>query len=301
MLELLKLVERLRDSTSPVLLLGETGVGKELFARAIHEGGRSRRGEFVFFHPSGRPSNLFESELFGYVKGAFTGADKDTKGLVAEADGGTLFLDEIGEMSEDLQTKLLRLLESGEYRRLGETTVRNADIRIVSATNKDLAGAVKEGTFRKDLFYRLAAVTLEIPPLRERPDDIPALAEYFLAEFSKVEGRRISGISPEVMRVLMAWDWPGNVRELQNEIRRAVALADSDSEITLDLLSPRIITALEGSSVDRPLQQEMEALQRRRILQALSSADWNKNHAAKRLGLKRTTLLAKMKRLGISR
>ena len=305
LLAILASVERLRDSRVPVVIRGESGVGKELIARAIHEGGRSRKGRFVALNAGAIAPHLQESELFGHVKGAFTDADRDREGLVAAADGGTLFLDEIGEMSTELQVKLLRFLQNGEYRRVGESVTRTSDARVVSASNKDLGEEVKAGRFRRDLFYRLCAVVIEVPPLRDRKDDIPLLMEHFLALYSEREGKPVAGFSREVMDLFARHDWMGNnIRELENEVRRGVALVDEGGTIGLDKVSPELRARYEPTDGGedlrrRSLKQEVEALEKSRILEALGQTGWNKQAAADRLGLSRPGLHAKMKKYGI--
>jgi two-component system response regulator PilR (NtrC family) len=207
-----------------VLLTGETGTGKELAARALHQASERAHGPFVVFDAGAVPANLVERELFGHVRGAFTGADADRPGLVAEARGGTLFLDEIGELPPDLQPKLLRLLDRHEYRPVGARAAQTADIRVVAATNQDLARAVAEGRFREDLYYRINVIPIALPPLRERREDIPLLADHFLARYSEQMNKRLAGVSHDAMDLLVRYDWPGNVRELENAIERAVAL-----------------------------------------------------------------------------
>ncbi len=307
MLGILATVEQLRDSQVPVLIRGESGVGKELIARAIHAGGRSGSGRFVALNAGAIAPHLQESELFGHVKGAFTDADRDREGLIEAAVDGTLFLDEVGEMSKELQVKLLRFLQSGEYRRVGESVTRKSNARVVSATNKDLREELRNGTFRRDLFYRLCTVTIEIPPLRDRPEDVPALMEHFLEQYAKREGKRIPGFSREMRDFFIRHDWhENNVRELENEVRRGVALTRDGEVIGIDKLRPELRRraglglALEGDeSGARSLKDEVAALERSRILEALERTAWNKQHAADHLGLSRTGLIAKMKKYGI--
>jgi DNA-binding NtrC family response regulator/tetratricopeptide (TPR) repeat protein len=305
LLAILASVERLRDSRVPVVIRGESGVGKELIARAIHEGGRSRTGRFVALNAGAIAPHLQESELFGHVKGAFTDADRDREGLVAAADGGTLFLDEIGEMSSELQVKLLRFLQNGEYRRVGESVSRTSDARVISASNKDLGEEVKAGRFRRDLFYRLCAVVIEVPPLRDRRDDITLLMDHFLALYSEREGKPVDGFAREVRELFMRHDWIGNnIRELENEVRRGVALVDAGGVIGLDKVSPELRARYEiREGADelhrRSLKEEIEALEKSRILEALGQTDWNKQAAADKLGLSRPGLHAKMKKYGI--
>ncbi len=307
MLGILATVEQLKDSQVPVLIRGESGVGKELIARAIHAGGRSASGRFVALNAGAIAPHLQESELFGHVKGAFTDADRDREGVIEAAADGTLFLDEVGEMSRELQVKLLRFLQSGEYRRVGESVTRKSNARVLSATNKDLREEVRQDGFRRDLFYRLCTVTIEIPPLRDRPEDVPALLEHFLEYYSKREGKRIAGFSREVKDFFIHHDWhENNVRELENEIRRGVALTRDGEVIGLDKLRPELRRRAEGGLVpegdeprSRSLKDEVGALERSRILEALERTGWNKQQAAEHLGLSRTGLIAKMKKYGL--
>ncbi len=300
-------VGRLCDSTIPILMLGESGVGKDVLARAIHEGS-SRTGRFVALNSGAVPANLQESELFGHAKGAFTDADRDTEGLVGSASGGTLFLDEIGDMSAGLQVKLLRFLQSGEYRRVGDSSIRTSNARVVSATNKDLRTDVLEGGFRRDLFYRLSAYTVEIPPLRERPCDIVPLMRHFLAIYARLEGKDVRGFSDEVVVLFRHYDWRGNnVRELENEVRRCVALCADDDLIGLDTVRPELLAvrgaalasgrAVPGDSFS--LKDEVEALEQSRIREALERHARSKQDAADYLGLSRTGLYTKMRKYRI--
>ncbi len=222
----------------PVLVVGESGTGKELAARALHEQGPRRRGPWVAVNCAAIPPTLLEAELFGHVKGAFTGAHRDRRGYVAEADGGTLFLDEVGEIPPELQAKLLRFLQEGEYRPVGASKVEHAEVRVVAATNRDLKRAIADGRFREDLYYRLAVITVRMPPLRERREDVPALARDFLARQAE-RGEPSAEVTDEAMALLQAHDWPGNVRELQNELQRAATFA-RDGRITPAELSPAL-------------------------------------------------------------
>ena len=297
-------IRRLRDSRVPVLIQGESGVGKELVARALHRGGRSRTGEFVALNAGAVASHLQESELFGHVRGSFTDAHRDREGLLAAAAGGTLFLDEVGEMSPALQVKLLRFLQGGEYRRVGETSIRTSDARVISATNKNLSEEVEAGTFRRDLLYRLCPFIIDVPPLRDRPEDVAPLMDHFLTLYSEMEGKRVAGFHPEVRQLFSHYDWrENNVRELENEVRRAVVLCADREEIGLDDVSPRLregCAASRTSTVTHPLRDEVEALERRRILEALEKSAWNRTEAARLVGMSRTGLLGKMGKYGIN-
>jgi DNA-binding NtrC family response regulator/tetratricopeptide (TPR) repeat protein len=297
-------VERLAASDVPVLVHGETGVGKERIARAIHDLGQRRTGVFVPFMAAGLGHEMIESQLFGHVRGAFTGADRDRQGLLKAADGGTFFLDEVGEMPLTVQVSFLRFLETGEFRRIGESELSRAKIRVVSATHRDLKAEVRSGRFRQDLYYRLAPVVLEVPPLRERLEDIPLLVEHFLRTYAVAAGKPNLKLAAAVAEAFLSYPWPGNVRELENEVRRIVALSGGHREVGLDLLSAEIAAGAGqqgevGSKL--PLDEEQSRRERRRIIQALTDADWNQTNAARTLGLKRTTLIARMKRHGILR
>ena len=297
-------VEQLAESDVPVLVYGETGVGKERIARAIHDLGQRHSGLFVPFMAAGLGHELIESQLFGHVRGAFTGADRDRQGLLKAADGGTFFLDEVGEMPLTVQVSFLRFLETGEFRRIGESELSRAKIRVVSATHRDLRAEVRAGRFRQDLYYRLAPVVLEVPPLRERIEDISLLVEHFLRTHAVAAGKPNLRLAAAVEEAFLSYPWPGNVRELENEVRRIVALSGGHREVGLDLLSAEIAAgAGQQSDVGSklPLDEEQSRRERRRIIQALTDADWNQTRAARTLGLKRTTLIARMKRHGILR
>jgi DNA-binding NtrC family response regulator/tetratricopeptide (TPR) repeat protein len=307
MLRILEDVERLKESRVPVLIRGESGTGKDLIARAMHEDGRSRTGAFVALNAGAIAPHLQESELFGHVKGAFTDADRDREGLVQAAAGGTLFLDEIGEMGPQLQVKLLRFLQNGEYRRVGESITRTSDARVVSASNRDLTEAVRTGGFRRDLYYRLCAVIVEVPPLRDRPEDVPLLMQHFLDLYSSKEHKTIPGFTREARELLVKHDWrENNVRELENEVRRGVALCADGEAIGIDKLRPELRDRYKvgragagDGTLERSLRDEVETLEKTRILEALSRSAWNKQRAAELLGLSRTGLHAKMRKYGI--
>ncbi len=306
MLGILSSVERLRGSDIPILILGESGVGKDVLARTIY--GSSGGGRFVALNSGAVPPNLQESELFGHVKGAFTDADRDREGLVAAAAGGTLFLDEIGEMSPELQVKLLRFLQSGEYRRVGESVVRTSNARVISASNRDLRDEVRRGAFRSDLFYRLSTFVIEIPPLRARPQDIPLLMEHFIDLYSRLEDKTVRGFSRQVRELFLGYDWSeNNVRELENEVRRGVALCEDGGLIEVGDLRPELRARHEASSDSDvrheadfvSLKGEVEALERVRITQALERAGNSKRLAAAELGLSRTGLYTKLRKYGM--
>jgi DNA-binding NtrC family response regulator/tetratricopeptide (TPR) repeat protein len=307
MREILDNAARLGPSDIPVLLLGESGVGKDVVARAIHEAS-CRRGHLLALNAAAIPRELQESELFGHVKGAFTDADRDREGLIEAAADGTLFLDEVGEMSPELQVKLLRFLQSGEYRRVGENRTRSSNARVVSASNVDLREAVAAGRFRRDLFYRLSTFVMEIPPLRERPEDIRALMQHFLTMYAQLEGKRITGFSDEVIRLFTRHDWLGNnVRELENEVRRAVAFCEEGGVVGLEHVRPELADLWNEPYDSQPrtgrglsLKEEVETLERSRIVEALSTCSESKRSAAEMLGLSRTGLYTKMKKYGIA-
>ncbi|HEY0705106.1 MAG TPA: sigma-54 dependent transcriptional regulator [Candidatus Acidoferrales bacterium] len=239
MRDLFELIETIAPQSSRVLITGESGTGKELVARAIHENSARAKAPFVTINCGAFPETLLESELFGYLRGSFTGANENRRGLFQAADGGTLFMDEIGNMSLTMQVKLYRVLQEGKIRPLGSTEESNVDVRVIAATNKDFAKEIAEGRFREDLYYRLSVIPIHLPPLRERREDIPLLVRSFLDRYTKSMGKKIDGIDPEAMRRLEVYDWPGNVRELENTIERAVALEGS-GRVTADGLPVRI-------------------------------------------------------------
>jgi DNA-binding NtrC family response regulator len=302
MQEVLATVERVAPTNSTVLLGGESGVGKDLIARAIHEKSRRASGPFVKINSTAIPENLLESELFGYEKGAFTGATTSKPGKFELADKGTLFLDEIGDVPPAIQVKLLRVLQEREFERLGGTRTIKVDVRLLAATNRDLRAALEDGTFREDLYYRLNVVPIDIPPLREHKEDVPGLANLFLARFAKDSGReeKITGISPAAMQLLVSHYWPGNVRELQNVIERACALVlGSELDVgDIQLDSPR---NRNNSSTDRFLPEGMtlDQWEDEMIREALKRAGGNKSQAARLLGLSRNALRYRLSKIGI--
>ena len=305
MQEVLATVERVAPTNSTVLLGGESGVGKDLIARAIHEKSRRASGPFVKINSTAIPENLLESELFGYEKGAFTGATTSKPGKFETADKGTLFLDEIGDVPPVTQVKLLRVLQEREFERLGGTRTVKVDVRLLAATNRDLRAALEDGTFREDLYYRLNVVPIDIPPLRAHKEDIPALATLFVTRFAKESGRaeKITGISPAAMQILTAHYWPGNVRELQNVIERACALAQGGdlqpSDIQLD--TPRNRSTASGPGADRFLPDGMtlDQWEDEMIRESLKRAGGNKSQAARLLGLSRNALRYRLSKIGI--
>ena len=294
--ELAELVRKVAPSDMTVLILGETGTGKERIARALHALSDRGSRRFVALNCAAIPGELLESELFGHAKGAFTGALRDRPGLLEEADGGTLFLDEIGDMRASLQAKLTRVLEERRVRRLGETDERAVDVRLIAATHRDLRQRVAEGRFREDLLYRLSVIQTQLPPLRERRDDIPILAQHFLRTIGERVARRVEQIAPAALDVLCRYRWPGNVRELRNVIERALVLGDGPV-LELDDLPPELLHAAPPvSSADanvtvRPLAE----LERAAIVAALAATTGNKARAAALLGIDRTTLYRKLK------
>jgi len=296
----LSAVERVAPTNSTVLLGGESGVGKDLIARAIHEKSRRASGPFIKINSTAIPESLLESELFGYEKGAFTGASSSKPGKFDLADKGTLFLDEIGDVPPATQVKLLRVLQEREFERLGGTRTIKVDVRLVAATNRDLRAALEEGTFREDLYYRLNVVPIDIPPLREHKEDVPELANLFLSRFAKDSEKKITGISPDALQILVNHYWPGNVRELQNVIERASALAAGPvlqaSDVHLD--SHRSKPA-EPTQALLPEGMTLEQWEDEMIREALRRANGNKSQAARTLGLSRNALRYRLSKIGI--
>jgi len=287
------------DSKLPVLIEGESGTGKDVVAKALHLASTRRGKPYIPMNCGALPDGTQESELFGYVRGAFTGAVGERRGYFEAADGGTLFLDEIAEMTWSTQVRLLRVLEAGEVRRLGETFPRHVDVRVVAATNGNLLKAVSQGAFRKDLYYRLAGVRIKLPPLRERREDIELLVSHFVGVFARAQGKVVV-VDRGLMRALVEYDWPGNVRQLRNEIERMVTLATDRQVLTCEHFSPASEADEEPGGEPMALDEELQAIERKRIVQALRETGWNKAKAAARLGgMKRTTLIGRMKKLGI--
>lgn len=287
-----KMAQKVSGSDMSVLLQGETGTGKELFSQAIHQASSRKNGPFVPLNCSAFPKDLLESELFGYKQGAFTGADRSKKGLLEEANTGTLFLDEIGEMDINLQAKLLRFLEDSTFIKLGDTKQHSVDIRIIAATNKDLKKKTEEGSFRDDLYYRLAGFTIKIPPLRERKIDIPILANFFL----KWVKNQVQCIDDEAMKLLKDYPWKGNIRELKNIIERAAILAEED-RITANLLPREFHNGDYASSVSS--SSSLEEVERMHIKRVLNNVSGNKTKAADILGIGDSTLYRKIKKYNL--
>jgi two-component system, NtrC family, response regulator HupR/HoxA len=295
LLPAVELARKVLDTDTTVLLLGETGTGKELFARLIHDNGPRGGARLVAQNCAALPESLLESELFGHARGAFTGATAERKGLFEDADGGTIFLDEVGEMSPAMQLRLLRVLQDGEVRRVGASAVRKVDVRVLAATNADLEADVEAGRFRRDLYYRLNVFPIRLPPLRERADDIPDLAAHFLRLFRERSRRAVPGIAPEALRALRGYPFPGNVRELENEIERAVTLAEPGQPIGLAQLSERIRGGSGRPAAPLTLNDAVEQLKRRMIEDALRECG-SKTRAAERLGLTRQSLQQMLRR-----
>ncbi|MDQ5837446.1 MAG: sigma-54 dependent transcriptional regulator [Acidobacteriota bacterium] len=302
----IKQARAVADTSVTVLITGENGTGKEVLARAIHEEGARRDRPFVAVSCAALPEHLIESELFGHVRGAFTDAKSDHKGLWEEAEGGTLFLDEIGEMSQAMQVKLLRALQEGEIRRVGSTRPVTVDARVLSATNRDLEREVSEGRFREDLFYRLNVIELRLPPLRERREDIPLLAAHFASKAAEKHARATPELDPALLEALQEYDWPGNVRELENLIERLVVLT-KDSRLCLEFLpdkmlrAPRAVAATAGAVADETtLEGATLAMRRRMVTQALQAEGGNRVAAARRLDISRSYLHRLITELGLN-
>jgi DNA-binding NtrC family response regulator len=305
MRDLAQLLQTVAATSSTVLITGETGTGKELAARAIHHSSPRRGNRFVALNCSAIPETLLEAELFGHVRGAFSGAVANRQGRLEQAHRGTLFLDEVGTMSPALQAKLLRVLQEREFERVGDSTTIRIDVRVIAATHSDLARMVADGTFRQDLYYRLNVIPVKVPALRERREDIPLLAQHFLERLCGDLGRPPATVSQEAMRRLMAYEWPGNVRQLENSIERALAFGRGRAQVEVADLPPEIAAAAtvdvagtidlpdEGIDFDRYIGELELALIRR----SLERTQGNKRQAARLLGLKRTTLIEKLKRL----
>ena len=303
MLRIFDLVAQVAPSRSTILIQGESGTGKELIAKAIHMNSPRKDRAFVPVNTGSTPADLLESTLFGHVKGAFTSAVASKKGLFEVADRGTLFLDEIGTMSLETQAKILRVLQDRKFMHLGGVQEIQTDVRIIAATNVDLRNAVREGKFREDLYYRLNVITIDLPPLRERKEDIPLLVEHFIRKFAEENGRPAKGMTPEALRPLIDHTWPGNVRELENVIERAVVLS-SGVHIGVDLLPDEVVGRGAAANVpeqrgDASLFEIMEDCERRVIVNMLEKCDWNQTEAANRFRIPLSTLNQKIKRLNI--
>ena len=300
MVRVIELLEKVIPTQVAVLIQGETGTGKELIARAIHMNGPRRDRNFIAVNCGALPENLLESELFGYRKGAFTGAAEDRVGLFEAAEGGTLFLDEVGEMPATLQVKLLRVLQDSQIRRVGDTVSRRVDFRLVTATNRDLKTEVEAGRFRQDLFYRLNVVPISLPPLRERGEDVLLLAQHFLDQFAKQQEKPVRGLSTESRELLLRHPWPGNVRELENAMARAVALADEGGLIEPTLFGLGMPEARRWDG-QHTLRETLDLVEAETIREALRQADSNVSRAARALGVSRQHLHNRMNAHGIRR
>ncbi len=313
MQSLYHVMSKVVESDVPVLITGDSGTGKEVVAQALHANGLRKDKPFVVQNCSAFNENLLESELFGHVKGAFTGAVRDKQGLFEVADGGTFFLDELGEMSPALQVKLLRVLQDGTFMPVGGTKQKKVDVRIIAATNRDLEDMVEKGTFREDLYYRLNVVNLRLPRLCERAGDIPRLVEFFLTKMAAKTGKKKKSITSDAMVALERYSWPGNIRQLENELQRAEVMSGKEDAIALECLSPHVAGAIvTASSVDSTnssavasmpqngkLKDVLESLERELIAAALKRCDGNKSEAARQLGISRSNLIAKAQSFGL--
>ena len=308
MQQVFQFIEKIAATNSTVLICGESGTGKELVARAIHYNSDRKNEPMIPVNCGAIPEDLLESELFGYEKGAFTGAVKTRVGRFELANGGTIFLDEIGDMSPSLQVKILRVLQEHEFERVGGVKSIKVDIRIIAATHRDLEKAVKQGTFREDLYYRLNVIPLVLPPLRERKSDIPLLTQYFIEKFNAGKKQQIEGISPEALKCFMEYRWPGNVRELENIIERLVILKGEgrleQEDVPEKLMGAEGMDALPSLTIPDgglSFNTAVSEFEKELILRALNKTNWVKNRAAKLLQLKRTTLVEKMKKIKLTR
>jgi DNA-binding NtrC family response regulator len=299
MQELFDLIESVAASEANILIQGENGTGKELIANAIHHKSKRAKGPFIKINCAAIPKDLIESELFGYKRGAFTGATMDKEGLFEMAEGGSLLLDEIGEMPSYLQTKLLRVLQEREYRPIGSDRIVHVDFRLICATNIELEAALRDGRLREDLYFRINTITLRVPPLRERTEDIPLLCDFFLDKFRNRYQRNVKTLAPSVYHLLIRNRWPGNVRELENAIERAVLVAKGSEIVTSDLPESIREEAPGGADFVIPPHRTLAEIERMAILQTLQRTNWNKQEAAQILGLYRPTLYSKMKKHSI--
>ena len=304
MQEMFRQIELVARTDVTVLVEGETGTGKDLVARTLHRLSLRAARPYVAFNASNLQEQLFESELFGHVKGAFSGAHESHEGLARAANTGTLFIDEVGELQPANQAKLLRFLDTKEVRAVGSTGTSRVDVRIICATNRDLMAEVKKGKFREDLYYRLRVITLEVPPLRERQGDVPLLIEHFLSRFSSQYRKTIDGISKEARSVLLKHSWQGNVRELENEMERAVVMTPNGKTIDVGVLSPEMRCSFEDEAEPKTkmgLQEYRRSVERQIMIETLERTGWNVTAAAKELDISRVGLTKKMKRLGVRR
>ncbi|MFO7708623.1 MAG: sigma-54 dependent transcriptional regulator [Desulfobacterales bacterium] len=310
MKKIFRIVEKVAASDTTIMLNGETGTGKGLIARAIHECSPRRSKPFIQINCGATPEGLLESEFFGYRRGAFTGAVSDKPGKFEMAHGGTIFLDEIGDMSADLQVKVLRVLEEGEFERVGGHETIKSDARIIAATHRDLEEEVQKGNFREDLFYRLYVIPIMLPSLRERRTDVPFLASHFLAEFAQKNHKPVMRVAPEALQRLVDYAWPGNVRELRNLIERIVVLKESDCLLPEEL-PPKMVRETDPAHIrpmaepasggELPFHTAVSEFEKALILRALEKTHWVKNRAAELLQIKRTTLVEKIKRYSLEK
>lgn len=306
MQDMYSLLDKIKQSESTVLIQGENGTGKELIARAIHYNSPRKDGTFVTVNCSAFNENLLDSELFGHVKGSFTGAVKDKKGLFEAADKGTLFLDEIGDMSPAMQVKLLRVLQEGTLTPVGGTDARKVDVRVLAATNKDLKEMTETGDFREDLYYRINVINLTVPPLRERKEDLPLLVDFFMARGCKEKGVPTKSLAKRAMEKIFDYPFPGNIRELENEIERLLVLSNEELKISADLLSARIKdwgekTKVQGVRIQGKLKDALEELEKTMIREGLKRTNWNKSRLAKELGISRAGLIMKVEKYGLDK
>ncbi len=306
MQSLYALMDKIKFADSTVMIQGENGTGKELIAKSIHYNSHRKDKAFVIQNCSAFNDNLLESELFGHIKGSFTGALKDKKGLFEMADKGTFFLDEIGDTSPQMQVKLLRVLQEGTFTPVGSTEMRKVDVRIVAATNRNLREMVEQGTFREDLYYRLNVINIRVPPLRERKEDIPLLVEYFLAKGAESMNKPKKTLMGRTIEKLYDYPWPGNVRELQNEIERLCVLSGDEQKIGHEILSPKILelgekTKVQGSRLHGKLKDALEELEREMIKEGLRRTGWNKSKLAKELGISRAGLIMKVEKYALDK
>ncbi|MGK5088977.1 sigma-54 dependent transcriptional regulator [Bdellovibrionota bacterium FG-2] len=300
------MLDKIKNSESTVLVQGENGTGKELIARAIHFNSPRRGAQFVTVNCSAFNENLLDSELFGHVKGAFTGAIRDKKGLFEAADRGTLFLDEIGDMSPTMQVKLLRVIQEGTLTPVGGTEQRKVDVRVVAATNKNLKDMIEDGTFREDLYYRINVINLVVPPLRERKEDIPLLVDAFLAKGCKEKEVPAKTLQKRTLEKIFDFTWPGNIRQLENEIERLIVLSGDEQRIPMELLSQTIRefgeqSKVQGVRVAGKLKDALEELEKTMIREGLRRTNWNKSRLAKELGISRAGLIMKVERYGLDK
>lgn len=306
MQDVYSLLDKIKNSDSTVMISGENGTGKEMIARALHYNSPRKDKVFMTINCAAFNENLLDSELFGHIKGAFTGAVKDKKGLFEAADKGTIFLDEIGDMSPTMQVKLLRVLQEGTILPVGATEPRKVDVRVLTATNKDLKAMIETGEFREDLYYRVNVINVLVPPLRDRKEDIPVLVEHFLAKGCEEKALAPKRLAKRAMEKVFDYGWPGNVRELQNEMERLLVLSGDESMINVELLSPRIRefgehTKVQGVRVAGKLKDALEELERTMIKEGLKRTNWNKSRLAKELGISRAGLIMKVEKYGLDK